>query len=322
MVISRVRPLRIASRGSPLALWQANAVRDALLKHDPDLPVEIDVVRTTGDRITDAPLSQIGERGVFTKEVDSAVLEQRADIAVHSLKDLPTRIADDLALVAITKREDPRDVLLTRKDLSVNLDELPAGALVGTSSLRRRAQLLARRPDLRVADLRGNLNTRLAKLDAGEYDAIVLAAAGVIRLEMADRISQWLDPEWWLPAVGQGALGIVARADDAQVAERLSMLHDVASGSAAAAERALLRDLEGGCQIPVGALAIADAGGLSLTGMVASLDGRQVLRHTARSADITPEALGLQVAAGLRDLGAEAILGEIRRQSGPAPAAP
>ncbi len=322
MVNPTARPLRIASRGSPLALWQANTVRDALLRHDPELQVEINVIRTTGDRVTDAPLSQIGDRGVFTKEIDSAVLENTADIAVHSLKDLPTRITEGLALVAITQREDPRDVLITRADVPSSLEELPADSLVGTSSLRRRAQLLARRTDLRVADLRGNLNTRLAKLDAGDYDAIVLAAAGVIRLEMADRISQWLEPEWWLPAVGQGALGIVARADDALVAERLSVLHDVASGSAAAAERALLRDLEGGCQIPVGALATVDAGEMELTGMVSSLDGQRVLRHTLQSEGADPETLGLRVAAGLREQGAEAILAEIREQSGPTPAGP
>lgn len=315
--------LRISSRGSPLALWQANAVRDALIAADPELRVEITVVRTTGDRITDAPLSRIGDRGLFTKEVDAAILGGDAEIAVHSLKDLPTTITAGLALVAVTTREDPRDVLITREGEPATIDSLATGARVGTSSLRRRAQLRSIRPDLRVDDLRGNLNTRLTRLDEGAYDGILLAAAGVIRLGWRERISEWLEPDRWLPAVGQGALAVVARADDARTAERLSGLHDVTTGCAVAAERALLRELEGGCQIPVGALATVDGDMMRLAGLVADLDGTRVLRHQMDGPMADAEALGQQVAAALRDKGAQSILDQIRAtESVPAPPAP
>jgi hydroxymethylbilane synthase len=315
--------LRIASRGSPLALWQANSVRDALIAADAELVVEITVVRTTGDRVTDTPLARIGDRGLFTKEVDGAVLGAEAEIAVHSLKDLPTTITEGLALVAVTRREDPRDVLIARADAAPSLQELPAGARVGTSSLRRRAQLLARRPDLHAEDLRGNLNTRLSRLDEGGYDAILLAAAGVIRLGWRERISQWLDPEEWLPAVGQGALGVVARADDARTAERLSVLHDVTTGCAVAAERALLRELEGGCQIPVGALATVDGDAMRLAGLVASLDGSRVLRQVVEGPVAEAESLGRRVAEALREAGAQTILDAIRAtEPVPEPPAP
>lgn len=316
------RTLRIASRGSQLALWQANAVRDALIAADPELEVEISVVRTKGDRITDAPLSHIGDRGLFTKEVDGAVLEGVADIAVHSLKDLPTRITSGLTLVAVTAREDPRDVLIGPPGSTVTLDSLPSGARVGTSSLRRRAQLLATRPDLRVDDLRGNLNTRFDRLDAGGYDAILLAAAGVIRLGMAERIAEYLEPERWLPAVGQGALAVVARANDARTAERLSTLHHVPTGCAVAAERALLRELEGGCQIPIGALAEVDGGDLRLSSFVSSLDGKRLLRHQQAGKLTDAEEIGRLAAAALRQQGADAILAEIRSQEAVPPPAP
>lgn len=305
-----------------MALWQANAIRDALLAADPELEVEISVVRTKGDRITDAPLSRIGDRGLFTKEVDGAVLEGGADIAVHSLKDLPTRITTGLTLVAVTAREDPRDVLIGPPGSTVALDTLPPGARVGTSSLRRRAQLLATRPDLRVEDLRGNLNTRFDRLEAGDYDAILLAAAGVIRLGMAERIAEYLEPERWLPAVGQGALAVVARADDARTAERLSTLHDVPTGCAVAAERALLRELEGGCQIPIGALAEVDGDDLRLTAFVSSLDGKRLLRHQRTGKVAEAEEIGRLAAAALREQGADAILAEIRSQEAVPPTAP
>ena len=315
--------LRIASRGSQLALVQANMVRDALIAADAELEVEITVVHTTGDRITDTPLAQIGDRGLFTKEVDSAVLGGDAEIAVHSLKDLPTTITEGLALVAVTAREDPRDVVLSRAEMPPTLEALPKGARVGTSSLRRRAQLLALRPDLRVDDLRGNLNTRLRRLDEGAYDAILLAAAGVIRMGWRDRISEWLEPDRWLPAVGQGALGVVARADDARTAERLSVLHDVSTGCAVAAERALLRELEGGCQIPVGALATVEGDSMRLSALVASLDGSRLLRREIEGPLADAESLGRRVAEALRENGAQAILDEIRAMVDvPAPPAP
>lgn len=308
-----IQKLRIASRGSALAMWQANFVRDALVAGGDDLEVVIDVVRTTGDRITDVPLAMIGDRGLFTKEIDSAVLGGEADLAVHSLKDVPTRIPEGLTLVAVTRREDPRDVLICRAgDEASSLDSLRSGARVGTSSLRRRAQLRARRPDVEVVDLRGNLNTRLARLDDGTYDAILLAAAGVIRLGWVDRVSEWLSPDSWLPAVGQGALAVVARADDARTAERLAVLHDVDTGCAVAAERALLRDLEGGCQIPVGALATVVEDTMRLAGLVADLEGRSVLRQELEGPASDAEALGHRVAAALREVGAQEILDGIR----------
>lgn len=314
---------RIASRGSPLALWQANSVRDALLAADRELTVEVTVVRTTGDKVTDTPLSRIGDRGLFTKEVDSAVLSGDAEIAVHSLKDLPTSMTEGLALVAVTGREDPRDVLIAPADRPLKLESLPEGARVGTSSLRRRAQLGALKPDAAVVDLRGNLNTRLAKLDSGDYDAILLAAAGVIRLGWAERISEWLDPERWLPAVGQGALAVVARGDDARTAERLSVLHDVSTGCAVAAERALLRELEGGCQIPVGALATVDGENMRLAALVASLDGTRIIRREIAGLVAEAESLGLRVADALREDGAQEILDEIRAaEPVPPPPAP
>ena len=206
--------IRIASRGSELALWQAHAVRDGLAAANPGVRIEIEVIRTTGDRILDVPLARIGDRGLFTKEIDAAITEGRADLAVHSLKDVPTRVPEGLELAAVSVREDPRDVLILRPGLSGGLRDLPAGARIGTSSLRRRSQLRALRPDLEVLDLRGNLNTRLAKLDAGGYEGILLAAAGVLRLGWRERISEWLDTDSWLPAVGQGALAIITREGD------------------------------------------------------------------------------------------------------------
>lgn len=315
------REMRIATRGSPLALWQANAIRDGLLRSDPSLEVELHVVRTKGDRVTDAPLSQIGDRGLFTREVDAAVLEGDADIAVHSLKDLPTRVAGGLALVAVTEREDPRDVLVGPMGANITLESLPAGARVGTSSLRRRAQLLAARPDLRVLDLRGNLNTRLQKLDDGGYEAIVLAAAGVLRLGMRERISHFLADDRWLPAVGQGALGVIAREDDDEAARRLAALHHRDTGRATLAERTLLRDLEGGCQIPLGALGRMEGERLHLAALVADLEGTRVLRASLDGSVDEPEALGLRLSELLRERGAEAILAEIRA-SGTAPSPP
>lgn len=315
--------LRIASRGSPLALWQANAVRDALVAADAGLEVEVTVVRTTGDRVTDVPLARIGDRGLFTKEVDAAVLDGEAEIAVHSLKDVPTSITTGLALVAVTEREDPRDVLIGPPGASVSIAGLPSGARVGTSSLRRRAQLLGLRPDVHAEDLRGNLNTRLGKLDGGDYDAILLAAAGVIRLGMTDRISEFLEPDRWLPAVGQGALAVVARADDARTAERLSTLHHVVTGCAVAAERALLRELEGGCQIPIGALASVEEEKLRLAAFVSSLDGTRLIRYEMEGNLTDAEGIGQQVAEALRQQGADAILKEIRSEEPvPAPSAP
>lgn len=314
--------VRIVSRGSELALWQARHVERALRAADPAAEVHIAVVKTTGDVILDVPLAKIGDKGLFTKELDHALLDGRADLAVHSLKDVPTRLPDGLTLAAVTEREDPRDVVLTRPGVSGGLESLPAGARVGTSSLRRRAQLRAMRPDVEVRDLRGNLNTRLAKLDAGEYEAIVLAAAGVLRLGWRDRIVQRLDPEHWLPAVGQGALGVVCRAEDAETIERLRVLDHPRAAAACAAERAFLRSLEGGCQVPVAALAeVDDDGVLTMDGLVADLDGTVVLRHRASGSANDAETVGESAAAALLARGAGDVLARVRAAAPSLPAA-
>jgi hydroxymethylbilane synthase len=310
-----VSTLRIASRGSRLALWQANTVRDALLSEMPDTPVEIQVIRTTGDRILDVPLARIGDRGLFTKELDDVLLAGDADLAVHSLKDVPTRLPDGLVIAAISRRADPRDVLLCREGVGPSLDDLAAGSRVGTSSLRRRAQLLAARPDLDIADLRGNLDTRLRKLDEAEYDAIVLAAAGVERLGWAHRISAYFDPPAWLPAVGQGALAVVARADAPEVHRRLQVLHDASTAACVGAERAFLSAVEGGCQVPVGALARVDGGRLRIGALVADLDGSQILRDQEDGAIDDHLAIGRRVAERLLASGGREILAAIRAEA-------
>jgi hydroxymethylbilane synthase len=312
------RKLRIASRGSQLALWQAHHMRDWLLTEHPDLEVEIEVIRTTGDRILDVPLARIGDRGLFTKEIDEALLEGRADIAVHSLKDVPTRIPDGLSIAAIGEREDPRDVLITREGIEGRLRGLPTGARVGTSSLRRRSQLRAIRPDLQVIDLRGNLNTRLAKLDACGYEAIILAAAGVLRLGWEDRISQVLDPEEWLPAVGQGALGIVTRSGETATLDLLLRFHHPETSACVTAERRFLRSLEGGCQVPIGALATLRNGDLHLDGLVADVDGSTILREQT-SGDATDPEVGARLAETLLSRGAGEILRRVRSEAGAPP---
>lgn len=321
-------PVRIASRGSQLALWQTRAVEQAIRAADPSVEVDIRVIKTTGDNVLDVPLAKIGDKGLFTKELDHALLNGQADLAVHSLKDVPTRVPDGLEIVAVGRREDPRDVLILPPGQSGTLSALPAGARIGTSSLRRIAQLRAARPDLAVADLRGNLNTRLEKLDRGDYDAIILAAAGVLRLGWEDRIAAYLDPAEWLPAVGQGALGVVARAGDERIGTLLADFHDPMTAACTAAERAFLARLEGGCQIPIGALASLDDEGLTLHGLVADVEGETVLRDsvfvegdawTAASA-----GAGRSLAARLLELGAGDVLARVRGETPrvPEPAAP
>lgn len=305
--------LRIASRGSELALWQARAVEAALRTADPETAIKIQVVRTTGDRILDVPLARIGDKGLFTKEIDDALLRGDADLAVHSLKDVPTRLPEGLSIAAVTTREDPRDVLIRRDRSAGGLADLPPGAKVGTSSLRRRAQLRALRPDLEVVDLRGNLNTRLAKLDAGGYDAILLAAAGVLRLGWAERISAYLEVDAWLPAVGQGALAVVTRTDAPEIRERVGILHDPAAAAATAAERAFLHALEGGCQIPIGAIGTVDADTLTLHGLVADLDGAPIFRGMESGPVPDSAAVGVRLAAELTRQGAGEVLARIRR---------
>jgi hydroxymethylbilane synthase len=306
----------IASRGSELALWQARWVEGRVREAAPSAPVGIEVIRTTGDRVQDVPLSWIGDRGLFTKEIDAALLDGRADIAVHSLKDVPTRLADGLDLAAITEREDPRDVLLSRADLQARrIDDLPPGARIGTSSLRRRAQLSRLRPDLEIADLRGNLNTRLKRLDSGDYDGVLLAAAGVIRMGWRDRVSEWLDPARWLPAVGQGALAIVVRTGDEATRALVQRMHDPRTAAAVLAERAFLGALEGGCQVPIAALARVEREVVSIDGLVAGLDGSVVLRSSAAGPAERPAEVGRALARDLIDRGADRLLDEVRRSS-------
>jgi hydroxymethylbilane synthase len=312
------RLLRIGTRGSALAVWQTERVRSRL--HGAGCATERVAIRTTGDLVQDVPLAQIGSRALFTRQIDEAMLEGRIDLAVHSLKDLPTVLPPGIALVAVSEREDPRDALVGRGPIV--WDELPDRAVLATSSLRRRAQLLHLRSDLNIRDLRGNVDTRLAKLDANaEWSAIVLAAAGLVRLGLASRIGQRLPPEIMLPAPGQGALAVTARAADSAAAAAARALHHGPSAKAAAAERAFLRTLEGGCQVPVGALAVEIPDGLRLHGRVVSLRGeRAVEGQELRPARDEAEAdeLGVRLAERLLDEGAASILAEVRTAAAPA----
>lgn len=317
--------LTLASRGSTLALWQAHHVRDLLLGMHPGIAIDLEVLHTTGDVITDVPLAMIGDKGLFTKEVDGAVLDGRAHFAVHSFKDVPTRLPDGLALAAVMQREDPRDAFLPAPGRTASLSDLPAGSRVGTSSLRRRALLLAARPDIVVDDLRGNLNTRLRKLEEARYDGIILALAGIRRFGEEQRVGELLGEPHWLPAAGQGALGIVARSDDAETLERLAPLNHADTRAATGAERAFLACLEGGCQIPIGALATVSGGQLRLRGLVASLDGTTVVRGEKSGAAAEAVKVGEQLASELSERGAREVLDIVRAASPrqtPPPAAP
>lgn len=313
--------IRIASRGSELALWQTHAIAAALRTADPQIAVEVTVIRTTGDRITDLPLAKIGDKGLFTRELDAALLDGRADLAVHSLKDVPTRLPAGLVIASISRREDPRDVLLLPAGRGGTLRTLPPGARVGTSSLRRQAQLRLLRPDLEPTDLRGNLNTRLARLDEGDYEAILLAAAGVLRLGWSERISEFLEPPVWLPAAGQGALALVTREDDGALRERVAPVHHPHSAACVAAERGFLRALEGGCQVPIAALATERSGRLHLHGLVAGLEGETPLRGEGQGATGDAARVGERLAAELLERGAGAMLARARAATAPPVAA-
>lgn len=314
--------IRIGSRGSALALWQAHHIRDHLMDAHPEIQVEIEVIHTTGDKILDVPLSKIGDKGLFTKELDRALLEEHVDIAVHSLKDIPTRVEPGLALAAIGKREDPSDALVVAPGKPKTLLELPAGSRIGTSSLRRRAQLLALRSDVTVDDLRGNLDTRLAAVHNARYDAVILALAGMKRLGRAAEASEVLSCEHWLPAVGQGALGTICRDGDAKTRALLSVLDHADTHAATTAERALLRALEGGCQIPIGALATVDRDEIHLRALVASIDGARVVRGERRGRRTDALAIGAALAQELVERGAGDILAELRHETVPQPPAP
>ncbi|RLV60287.1 hydroxymethylbilane synthase [Parashewanella curva] len=298
--------IRIATRKSPLAMWQAEYVKQRLEQIHGDITVELLPMSTKGDVILDTPLAKVGGKGLFVKELEVAMLEGRADIAVHSMKDVPVEFPEGLGLHVICEREDPRDAFVSNSYKSI--DELPQGAIVGTSSLRRQCQLRALRPDLEIRDLRGNVGTRLAKLDNGDYDAIILAAAGLIRLELSSRIASFIEPEVSLPANGQGAVGIECRTDDEQVKSLLAPLEHQETRYRVLAERAMNTRLEGGCQVPIGAFAQIDGDQLSLRGLVGAPDGSQIIADSVVGNKQQAVELGEELAEKLLSQGAKAIL--------------
>ena len=304
--------LRIASRRSQLAMVQTEWVRDQLLLAHPGLEISIEAMATQGDKILDVALAKIGDKGLFTKELEAQMLDNQADIAVHSLKDLPTNLPDGLMLGCVTEREDPADALVVHsRHQDKNLASLPAGAVVGTSSLRRLAQLKYHYPHLLFKDVRGNVITRLEKLDSGDYDCLILAAAGLGRLGLSNRIHELIDPNISLHAVGQGALGIECRVADPEVLTMIKVLEHRPTALRCLAERSFLRSLEGGCQVPIGVNSSFENGNLHLTGMVASLDGLRLIRDQASGPESDPESIGIALAEKLRSQGAGEILQEI-----------
>ncbi len=312
VVSSPSRTIRIGSRKSQLALVQTYWVREQLQKSFPDISFEVHTMSTQGDKILDVALAKIGDKGLFTKELEVGMLNQEIDFAVHSLKDLPTNLPEGLTLAAITERENPADALVVHeKYQDKQIETLPAGAVIGTSSLRRLAQLRHQFPHFTFRDVRGNLNTRMAKLDAGEYDALILAAAGLQRLGMGDRIHQILPPEVSLHAVGQGALGIECRADDNELITLLKAIEHPQTRDRCLAERAFLRILEGGCQVPIGVNTEINGDNLTLTGIVASVDGQKLVKDSITGAANNAEELGAELAEHLRQQGAQEILAEI-----------
>lgn len=299
-------PIRIATRQSPLALWQAHYVKDALQAAHPGLEVELVTMVTRGDVILDTPLAKVGGKGLFVKELEVAMLEGRADLAVHSMKDVPVDFPEGLGLVTICEREDPRDAFVSNTYAS--LDELPHGAIVGTCSLRRQCQLKEARPDLVIKELRGNVGTRLGKLDAGEYDAIILAAAGLKRLKLEQRIRSFIEPEQSLPAVGQGAVGIECRLDDARLRELLAPLSHAETTDRVLCERAMNLTLEGGCQVPIGSYALLEGDDLWLRALVGEPDGSHIVRGEICGPRQDAERLGVELANRLLANGARDIL--------------
>jgi hydroxymethylbilane synthase len=311
-IMLTTRTVRIGSRKSQLALVQSHWVQAELQKAHSDRTFEVKTMSTQGDKILDVPLAKIGDKGLFTKELEVAMLAKEVDFAVHSLKDLPTNLPEGLMLGAVTEREDPADAMVVHpKFQDLKLETLPAGAVVGTSSLRRLAQLRHYYPHLTFKDIRGNLNTRLQKLDAGEYDAIILAVAGLQRLGMGDRIHQIIDPDISLHAVGQGALGIECRADDEEILALFVPISHYPTTQRCLAERAFLRELEGGCQVPIGVNTAIDGDRLTLKGIVATLDGQTLVRGEVQGSITQPEEIGTELADRLKGEGAQAILDAI-----------
>ncbi|HAO93480.1 MAG: hydroxymethylbilane synthase [Deltaproteobacteria bacterium GWB2_55_19] len=299
----------IGTRGSALALWQANWVKSELEKKYPDIEVSLTKIKTTGDKILDVPLAKVGGKGLFVKEIEEALLEGRVHLAVHSMKDVPTFFPDGLHLRCITEREDPRDAVFSRN--KIKLLDLPKGAKIGTSSLRRQSQLLHLRPDFEILQLRGNLDTRLKKLDDGHFDAIILAGAGVKRLGWADKITELLSPEVSLPAIGQGALGIETPTNDAYINDLVAFFDHPETSYAVRAERALLKRLEGGCQVPIAAYGTLSGETLTLKGLVASPDGKTLVKDALTGPKENCEKLGVELAERLLKNGAYDILKDL-----------
>ncbi len=301
--------LIIGTRQSLLALWQSNYIARRLREEYPGCEVTLKKIVTKGDRILDVPLAKIGDKGLFTKEIEQELLDGTIDLAVHSLKDMPTVLPDGLCLTAITERANAGDAFVSNKYNSI--EEMPEGSVLGTSSLRRRAQFLAKRPDLKIVDLRGNVDTRLKKLDEGQMDAIILAAAGLTRLGHEDRIKQIIPQDYCLPAVGQGALAIECRSDNFQVRQMLDFLNDTPTKQATDAERAFLGLLEGGCQVPIGVHAEVKDGHLNMTAVIASLDGSTLLRDTTEGEAKDAVAIGRALGQKMLDNGGKEILAAI-----------
>lgn len=308
--------IRIATRQSPLALWQAHYVQKRLMECHPDLQVELVPMVTRGDIILDTPLAKVGGKGLFVKELELALLDGRADIAVHSMKDVPIAFPDGLGLVTICERDDPRDAFVSSR--YENLSQLPRGSIVGTSSLRRQCQLREQRPDLLVRDLRGNVGTRLSKLDNGEYDAIILAVAGLKRLGLESRIRCAMSAEESLPAVGQGAVGIECRLDDDRTRALLAPLNHEETAIRVLAERAMNTRLEGGCQVPIGSYAELEGDSLWLRALVGAPDGSQIIRGERRGNAAEAEKMGIELAEELLDRGAREILDDVYQGNPPA----
>lgn len=304
--------VRIATRKSPLALWQAEFVKAQLEHFHPQIKVELVTMVTKGDKILDTPLAKVGGKGLFVKELETAMLEGRADIAVHSMKDVPVDFPEGLGLEVICEREDPRDAFVSNTFKSI--DELPQGAIVGTSSLRRQCQIRAARPDLIIRDLRGNVGTRLGKLDNGDYDAIILAAAGLIRLELHERIASFIEPEQSLPAVGQGAVGIECRLDDERIKALLAPLEHLETRQRVLAERALNKRLEGGCQVPIGSYCVIEGNDFWLRALVGNPDGSVMLTEEARGVLENAEAVAIEMADKLLNRGGREILQQVYAQ--------
>ena len=307
----------IGTRGSKLALWQAEWIRSQLMGLHDGLQVELVKIKTTGDKIQDVPLAMVGGKGLFVKEIEEAMLRGEIDLAVHSMKDVPTILPESLYISAITKREDPRDAFVSNSYKS--LGEMPGGATLGTSSLRRSCQIKALRPDIEIVSLRGNLDTRLRKLDEGQFDAIILASAGLRRLGFHDRIAEDLDPEVSLPSIAQGAVGIECRKEDERINSLIAPLRHEETTICVEAERAALLRLEGGCQVPIAAHAVLEGDELSIRGLVGDLTGEVIIRASRKGIKADARAIGIALAEELLDKGAKEILDEIYEGEGPAP---